>query len=152
MTRSRGLSWMSKLLILRYRLKEVTNSYVLHCLWSSKNYSYLCNQMPNWDRIFGSKCKILNGQVIYIEKSKLDIADMWLIPLITSQMCRKYLTLKWTVFILFVGTNHKFAPSDNQRWKLQILCQYIFTFIIDISLVLAFFAWFMHFLGCILQN
>ena len=30
---------------------------------------------------FGSKCSILNGQVIYIEKSKLNIADMWLIPL-----------------------------------------------------------------------
>ena len=30
---------------------------------------------------FGSKCCIFNGQVIYIEKSKLNIADMWLIPL-----------------------------------------------------------------------
>ena len=30
---------------------------------------------------FGSKCCIWNGQVIYIEKSKLNIADMWLIPL-----------------------------------------------------------------------
>ena len=30
---------------------------------------------------FGSKCSILNGKVIYIEKSKLNIADMWLIPL-----------------------------------------------------------------------
>ena len=30
---------------------------------------------------FRSKCSILNEQVIYIEKSKLEIADMWLIPL-----------------------------------------------------------------------
>ena len=30
---------------------------------------------------FGSKWSILNGQLIYIEKSKLNIADMWLIPL-----------------------------------------------------------------------
>ena len=30
---------------------------------------------------FESKCSILNGQVIYVEKSKLNIADMWLIPL-----------------------------------------------------------------------
>ena len=30
---------------------------------------------------FGSKCSILNGQEIYIEKSKLNIADMWLITL-----------------------------------------------------------------------
>ena len=30
---------------------------------------------------FGSNYSILNGQMIYIEKSKLNIADMWLIPL-----------------------------------------------------------------------
>ena len=30
---------------------------------------------------FESKCSILNEQVIYIEKSKLNITDMWLIPL-----------------------------------------------------------------------
>ena len=30
---------------------------------------------------FESTCSILNGQVIYIEKSKLNIANMWLIPL-----------------------------------------------------------------------
>ena len=30
---------------------------------------------------FGSKCSIFIGQVIYTEKSKLNIADMWLIPL-----------------------------------------------------------------------
>ena len=33
------------------------------------------------DMGFRSKCSILNGQVIYIENSKLNIADMWLIPL-----------------------------------------------------------------------
>ena len=31
--------------------------------------------------LFGSKCNILNGKVIDIEKTKLNIADMWLIPL-----------------------------------------------------------------------
>ena len=31
--------------------------------------------------LFGSKCSILNGKVIDIEKTKLNIADMWLIPL-----------------------------------------------------------------------
>ena len=30
---------------------------------------------------FGSKCSILNGQVVYVEKSKLNIANMQLIPL-----------------------------------------------------------------------
>ena len=36
--------------------------------------------MSDWDGIW-IKCSIFNGQVIYIEKSKLKIADMWLIPL-----------------------------------------------------------------------
>ena len=30
---------------------------------------------------FESKCSILNEQGIYIEKSKLNVVDMWLIPL-----------------------------------------------------------------------
>ena len=30
---------------------------------------------------FRSKCNILDGQVIYVKKSKLNIADMWIIPL-----------------------------------------------------------------------
>ena len=33
------------------------------------------------DTGFGSKCSIFNGQVIDSEISKLNIADMWLIPL-----------------------------------------------------------------------
>ena len=36
---------------------------------------------------FGLKCSILNGQVIYIQKSKLNIADMWLIPLDSVTNC-----------------------------------------------------------------
>ena len=30
---------------------------------------------------FWSKCSIFNGQAIYTEKPKLNITDMWLIPL-----------------------------------------------------------------------
>ena len=33
------------------------------------------------EMMFESKCRILNGQVVYTEKSKLNIADMWLILL-----------------------------------------------------------------------
>ena len=40
-----------------------------------KNCSYLRNQCLI-EMGFGLKCSILNGQVIYIEKSKLNIADM----------------------------------------------------------------------------
>ena len=48
-----------------------------------KNYSYLCNQKMG----FGSKCNILNGQVIYIEKNQnwiLATCDSF--PLIMSQI------------------------------------------------------------------
>ena len=38
-TRSRGMSWMSGILILSYRLKEVTNSYSLQ--WAVSIYSFL---------------------------------------------------------------------------------------------------------------
>ena len=36
--------------------------------------------MSDWEEVW-IKCSILNGQVIYIEKSKLNAADMWLILL-----------------------------------------------------------------------
>ena len=46
---------------------------------------------------FESKCSILHGQVIYIEKLKLEIADMWLIPLdhVTYCMLRDPINKKW---------------------------------------------------------
>ena len=73
------MSRMSGILILSYRLKKVINSYVLYnCFWRIVHIS-----RTRWliEMGFRSKCSILNEQVIYIEKSKLEIADMWLIPL-----------------------------------------------------------------------
>ena len=46
------MSRMSGISILSYRLEKVTNSYVLHCLWTSKYHSYLHNQMFDWDGIW----------------------------------------------------------------------------------------------------
>ena len=66
---------MSGILVLSYRLKEVTNSYVLHCFCSSKNV-HICATRCLIEMGFGSKCGILNGQVICTEKSKLNNADM----------------------------------------------------------------------------
>ena len=80
MTWSRGMSRMSGILILSYRLKEVINSYVLYCFWIQRNIHISATRCPI-EMGFWSKCNILNGQVIYIEKSKLNIADMLLIPL-----------------------------------------------------------------------
>ena len=78
MTWSRGMSQMSRILIWSYRLKDLTNSYVLHCFWTSQNCSYLCNQMSHWDGVW--KFSILNSKVIFL-KSKLNTAKIWLILL-----------------------------------------------------------------------
>ena len=80
MTWSRGMSRMSGILILSYRLKEVISSYVLHCFWI-KRIVHISATRCLIEMGFESKCSILNGKVTYIEKSKLNIANMWLIPL-----------------------------------------------------------------------
>ena len=46
-----------------------------------ENCSYISATRCLIDMGFGSKCSILNEEVIYIEKSILNFADMWLIPL-----------------------------------------------------------------------
>ena len=74
------MSRMSGILILSYRLKEVTNSYVLPCFELQRIVHISATRCPT-EMGFGSQCRILNGQVIYVQKSKLNIADMWLIPL-----------------------------------------------------------------------
>ena len=79
-TWSRGMSRMSGMLILSYRLKEVINSHVLHCFWL-KRIVHISATRCSIEMGFESRCSILNRQVIYIEKAKLKIADMWLIPL-----------------------------------------------------------------------
>ena len=66
---------MLLILILSYRLKEVTNSNVLHCLEIHK-FAHIFGTRFRIVMGFGSKCRILNGQVDYIENSKLNIADM----------------------------------------------------------------------------
>ena len=71
---------MSLILILSYRLKEVTNSDVLHCL-KNQRFAHISETRFRIVMGFGSKCRILNGQVDYIENSKLNIADMRLISL-----------------------------------------------------------------------
>ena len=71
---------MSLILIMSYRLKEVTNSNVLHCL-EIQRFAHISGTRSRIVMGFGSKCRSLNGQVDYIEISKLNIADMRLISL-----------------------------------------------------------------------
>ena len=66
---------MSLILILGYRRKEVTNSNVLHCL-KIPRFAHISGTRFRIVMGFGSKCRNLNGQVDYIENSKLNIADM----------------------------------------------------------------------------
>ena len=66
---------MSLTLILSYRVKEVTTSNVLHCLKIQK-YAHIFGTRFRIVMGSGSKCRILNGQVDYIENSKLNIDDM----------------------------------------------------------------------------
>ena len=58
-----------------YSLKEVTNSYVLHCL-EIQRYAHISGTRFRIVIGFGSKCRILNGQVDYNEHSRLNIVDM----------------------------------------------------------------------------
>ena len=66
---------MSGILILSHRLKEVTNSSVLHCFELQRIVCISATRYPI-EMEFGLKCRILNGQLIYVKKSKLNIADM----------------------------------------------------------------------------
>ena len=66
---------MSGILILSYRLKEVTKSYVLYCFELQRILHIFATTCPI-EMGFGSKCSIFTGKVIYIDKSKLNIADM----------------------------------------------------------------------------
>ena len=54
---------------------EVTNSNVLHCL-EIQRFAHISGTRFRIVMGFGSKCRILNGQVDYIEKSKFNIGDM----------------------------------------------------------------------------
>ena len=80
------------------------NSYVLHCFSIERIVHISATRCPT-EMGFGSNCSILNGQVIFIEKSKLNFADMWLIPLdrVTflelqlTQIAHK--TLQWRICV-----------------------------------------------------
>ena len=69
------MSRMSLILILSYRLKKVTNSNVLHCL-EIQRFAHISGTIFPIVMWFESTCRILNGQVDYIENSKLNIAYM----------------------------------------------------------------------------
>ena len=115
-TWSRGMSRMSLILILSYRLKQMTYSYVLHCF-----------QIPriahiSWTRCrivmgYGSKCRIWYVQVVYIENSKLNIADKWLISLdhVTYRDLREMGLVILNKFFKFVVTYYENFHFPNWR-------------------------------------
>ena len=84
--------------------------------------------MSDWDGVW-IKCSILNGQVIYIETLKLNIADMWLIPLdhvtyIREQIKRlmESLNCNWCYFSAFSPPslhtpNIKIYKQTKKKWN-----------------------------------
>ena len=74
------MSRKSGILILSYRLKEVTNSYVFSLFLNFKECLYPCNQMSDWEGVW-IKMQHFKWTRDFCWKSKLNIADMWLIPL-----------------------------------------------------------------------
>ena len=135
MTWSKGMSLTSGILILSYRLKEVINSCVLHCFWTSKNVhiSDFELQAKRGDKFlhcfwtsknvhisatrcliemgFGSKCSILNGQLIYIE-----IEYCWHVTH-SPRSCHIYsLQIRPTALYLFFLFSH-FAPNLNFLYR-----------------------------------
>ena len=91
---------MSLILILSYRLREVTNSNI-----SGTRFQIVMG--------FGSKYRIVCGQVDYIENSKLNIADMRLISLdrvilcsiCLKMMCFYIILLAHIIFSMFKATS-----------------------------------------------
>ena len=66
---------MLLILMLSYRLKEVTNYNVLHCL-EIHRFAHISGTKFQIVMGFQSKCRNLNGQIDYIENSKSTIADL----------------------------------------------------------------------------
>ena len=98
MTWPRGMSRMSLILILSYRLKQMTYSYVLQC-FEIQRITHI-----SWTRCrivmgYGSQCRIWYVQVDHIENSKLDIADKWLISLdhVTYLSFNHYFPIVWSL-------------------------------------------------------
>ena len=73
---------------------------------------------------FGSKGSILNWQVYYIEKSKLKIADMWLIPLDRVTYCVSFHYHFVLHVLLFSQKKGSVAETFGEKKKSQALCNF----------------------------
>ena len=134
-TWSRGMSRMSEILILSYRLKEVINPYVLHCFWIQRIVCISTTRCPI-EIGFGSKCSILKGQVIYNEKSKLNIANMWCFPLIVSHFIYLYpncyqfylsgIFIQWAIKLFsHMKSRSMILPTNSSFYCSSVLCIHI---------------------------
>ena len=119
LTWSRGIIWMSGILILSYRLKEVK---IFLWLTLFRSFKKLCISLQPDIRLrcnLGSKCSILNGQVIYIEKSN------WILMTANSfHLMDPFRILRTTSVSLGKGTKfalHHGKMSTTKRRAIQIL-------------------------------
>ena len=108
-----GMILMSLILISSYRLKEVTNSYVLHCLRTLKTCSYLCTATRFWVWWGFVKVSILDGQESGTKKSKLKIC--WHVThfLWSYQKCKSYWCIDINVVTL-LKTWHEHESTVHQ--------------------------------------
>ena len=68
---------------------------------------------------FRSKCSICPGQVIYIEKSKLNIEDMWLIPLDRVTFVWMFYFELWSAKCVNLSTKIQWHSSNTYYLKKQ---------------------------------
>ena len=89
-------------------LKEMTNSYGLLFFSTSQNICILATVCPIEMGLW-LKCSVLSRQLICFEKSKLNIADMWLIPL-------DRVTFMWTWVWHKLVDNNRYTNKQIPNW------------------------------------
>ena len=111
MTWSRGMSWMSAIMFLRYWQKQCSNLVVILFL-ALTNPSYLCNQISNCNAIkhFG----VMMSK--WFKKIEIEIFDKWLISLDHVTYCHKFHTqgrINTTYLSSLSSSRSKWSPSKT---------------------------------------
>ena len=99
-TWSRGMCWMFGILILRCTGLEKWQIFMVYIVFELQRIIHISAGRCPIEMGPRSKCSILNEHVIFIEKSKLNITDMWLIqsfPLLVSQIIY-FVAVSWFVY------------------------------------------------------
>ena len=77
----KGNEWDVRNIDFELQAKRGDKFLCFSLFWTSKNCSYLCSQISNWDGVWIQNVEFWMDSWFRLKKSKLNIADMWLIPL-----------------------------------------------------------------------